>query len=158
MERFQSGVTDNANLDWFLSALNLVVRAVAGITIEHHAVTGKGADVFLAGAGRNPAAQVEGGRAERRQPLAVEFAGEVEVSAGGNAALTGGMPNMLTGFQERAGLDSVTGLDVHVQDDPTAAFVAVSVQVLDDFAIAGARDQAIRDSRDPIIDFDAALG
>jgi hypothetical protein len=75
----ESDGTGTANFNGFLLSLDLVDRAVAGVALEHHAVTGEAADVFLAGAGRNPAAQVERGWTERRQPLSVEFAGDVEM-------------------------------------------------------------------------------
>src|SRR5579859_3826074 len=96
---------------------------------QAHQPTGIGHSALL----RHPAAQVEGHHpghdAIRRYPFAIEFAPDVHVRAGGQAALAGGVADRVAGLDDGARGDALSVGDVKIEDDPAGAFKAIPIQI-----------------------------
>jgi len=97
-----------------------------------------------------PAFQVEGDRAVRQDPLAVVFARQVHVRAGGLAALTGGVADVIAGLEVRPGCHAPDVANVQVEDHPTSLFVAVPIQVEQHLRRAGTRYHPVGGGGDPL--------
>src|SRR5512137_1518248 len=72
---------------------------------------------------RGPTIHDKGDGTVCSDPLAVVFACDVQVRGGGRAPFTGGMPDAISTFDMRSGLDPVAGLDMQVQDVPAGLFI-----------------------------------
>ena len=65
------------------------------------------------------------------------------VCATRESALTGGMPDALTGSQKYLFLDALTVLDMHVQHCPASLLQTIVIQILNNCAAARAHDQPV---------------
>src|SRR3990172_10606523 len=105
--------------------------------------------VFFTRAARYPPVEHKRQRLVGGDPLPIIPSGEVNVRAGGDAPLAGGMTDTLARPQVGARADAVAAFYVHIEQDPAGLFVAIAVHVLDHRAIAGAQDQPVGDRHHP---------
>src|SRR5205814_2094440 len=104
-------------------------RRAAGTGFNRDPVAGEGAVILALALAGDPARQVERNRAVSGDPLAVVFARNVYVRAGGPAALARGVANGLAALDEFSSRHAVLGGDVQVQNVPTGGFAAVAIQI-----------------------------
>src|SRR3990172_9196365 len=116
---------------------------------DRQAIPGEGAFERLVTRLGYPAIHDKGQRAACRDPLAVVFPGDVQMSPAGRTALTGGMPDWVTSAQVSSHWDPIAAFDMHVKDRPAGLLETIPVQVLDDCAVLRTHDQAICGCGDP---------
>ncbi len=77
----------------------------------------------------HPAFQVESQRAFSEDPFAIIFARQVDMGARAGAPFTGGMSDLITGFQPLPNRNTAFSPHMQVEDHPACAFISITIKV-----------------------------
>ena len=105
---------------------------------------------------RLPAAQNKRQRAVRQDPLTVIFTRNMEVRAGRQPSLAGGVSNGIVQVKSRPGWNTLICANMQEEQDPARLFNPISVQIQNNHTIFRADNQARRRRYNPFLRGNAA--